>query len=73
MARENIELTFEGASGGVTWYYMNTAFDTVAGDWVEWRSWQDPDPTGLLYPGPGVPADWEADSYSFYVVEVEGL
>ena len=35
-------------------YYRNRVYDTVAVNFVRWETLTAPDPTGVVYPGPGV-------------------
>lgn len=49
--------------------YGNNVYDTVLGDWVEWKSTGLYDEIGTEYPGPGTPVtNWKSDSFSWYVV-----
>ena len=33
--------------------FVNRVYDTGAGDFVRWETFDSPDPTGTSYPGPG--------------------
>ena len=68
---EAIEWTL-GVGTNVTWYYGNTAYDTVLEKWVEWHTWDAPDPEGAQCTE-GSPENWESGSYAYHVISIEGL